>query len=97
MDPKETEITCPCCTSRILVDLRTGKVLRSQAPTVLDERGERKVQEKDWDQALGRVKQRQDGGAGRLDQALDKEKSKSKDLDELFRRVGERPKGESPD
>ncbi len=63
----------------------------------MDERGERKVQEKDWDHALGRVKQRQDGGAGRLDEALDKEKSKSKDLDELFRRVGKDRKGESPD
>jgi len=29
MDDKQIEIACPCCKSRLLVDVRTGKLLRS--------------------------------------------------------------------
>ncbi len=97
MEAKETEVACPCCQTRIWVDLRTGKVVRSAAPGSLESSGERKVQEQDWDQALGKVKHRQQSGEGKLDQALDKEKSKVQDLDELFRQAGKRIRRDGED
>ena len=39
MAAKDLEITCPCCESRIEVDLRTGKVLRWNKKSELDEAG----------------------------------------------------------
>src|SRR5258707_1256218 len=32
MSSKEVEVTCPCCTARLTVDVRTGQVLKRQLP-----------------------------------------------------------------
>lgn len=89
MESKQVEFLCPCCSSRLVLDLRTQKVVRSQRPAELDSQGKPKVGERDWGQALGKVQDREQQGEGRLEQALRKEKDKARTLDELFRKAGE--------
>lgn len=90
MDTKQIEIACPCCNSRLLVDVRTGKLLRTLRPEELDATGKPVVGERDWDQALGRVRERTDGGENKLDSALDRERKRSSQLDDLFRKAREK-------
>lgn len=89
MDAKQIEIACPCCKSRLLVDLRTGKLLRSLRPEELDAAGKPVVGERDWDQALGRVRERGGESENKLDSALDRERNRSRQLDDLFRKARE--------
>jgi hypothetical protein len=90
MDAKQIEIACPCCKSRLLVDVRTGKLLRTLRPEELDATGKPVVGERDWDQALGKVRERSDQGESKLDSALDRERKRSADLDDLFRKAREK-------
>jgi hypothetical protein len=90
MASKQFEVQCPCCSSRILLDVRTGKVLRALRPEELDSAGKPKVSEKDWEDAFGRVRDRRDSGESRLDQALAREKDKSSRLDDLFREAADK-------
>jgi len=89
MDTKQIEIACPCCQSRLLVDVRTGKLLRALRPEELDATGKPVVGERDWDQALGRVRDRQGDRASKLESALDRERERSRHLDDLFRKASE--------
>lgn len=90
METKQLEIDCPCCSSRILVDVRTGKVLRTLPPEERDDQGRPVVRERDWDQALGRVQERASTQQQRLDDALAREKDKASRLDDLFRKASEK-------
>lgn len=90
METKQIEIACPCCKSRILVDVRTGKLLRTLRPEELDATGKPLVGERDWDQALGRVRGRESERASKLDSALDRERERSQHLDDLFRKASEK-------
>lgn len=90
MDAKQIEIACPCCKSRLLVDVRTGKLLRTLRPEELDATGKPVVGERDWDQALGKVRERSHQGESKLDSALDRERKRSADLDDLFRQAREK-------
>ena len=87
MEAKQIEIECPCCKSRLLVDVRTGQLLRSRRPEELDSEGKPVVSERDWDEALGKVRGRSQTGEGRLDEALNRERDKASRLDELFRQA----------
>lgn len=97
MEPKQIEITCPCCRSRILVDTRTEQVLRTRRPEALDETGKPKVSQEDWENALGKVKDRDATRADKLDSALDREKRRPNDLDERFRQAREKLHDPEPD
>jgi hypothetical protein len=90
MESKQLEIACPCCQSRILVDVRTGKILRTLRPEELDSSGKPVVGERDWDQALGRVRGRDEQKESKLDDALTRERDRSKNLDDLFREAQEK-------
>lgn len=90
MDTKQIEIACPCCQSRLLVDVRTGKLLRTLRPEELDATGKPVVGERDWDQALGRVRGRESERSAKLDSALDRERDRSRHLDDLFRKASEK-------
>jgi hypothetical protein len=87
MESKQLEIDCPHCSSRILVDVRTGQVLRTLRPEELDSAGKPVVSEADWDGALGRVQKRDATRDSRLDAALDKERERSSQLDDLFKQA----------
>jgi len=94
MSVKEIDVTCPCCNSRISVDVRTQKIVRWLREEQLDEAGKPKVDESDWSSALGRVEGRQGRAEDKFDQALGKERSRARDLDELFRRSHEKLRDE---
>lgn len=90
MERKQLEVACPCCQTRLLVDVRTGQLLRSLRPEQLDETGRPVVDERDWDDALHRVQGRVSEQDSRLDDALEREKKKGDRLDELFRQAKDR-------
>jgi len=90
MDTKQLEITCPCCDTRLTVDVRTGGVVRSRRPEERDETGKPIVREADWSNAFNKVKQRSDGAGSKLDQALQNERDKASRLDDLFRQAKEK-------
>jgi hypothetical protein len=90
MESKQVEIICPCCSGRILVDVPSGKVLRSRPPLVVDEQGKPVVGEADWTQAVGKVKRRLETQGDRMQQALEREKDKEARLDQLFRKASEK-------
>jgi len=89
METKQIEIDCPHCSTRILVDVRTSQVLRTMRPGEVDSEGKPVVAEADWDDALGRVKDRTAAGDDKLDQALERERNKASRLDDLFRKANE--------
>lgn len=97
METKQIEVACPCCATRILIDVRTGKILRTRREEELDEKGKPVVHERDWDDALGRVQGREATQQERLDAALDREKDKADRLDELFRKASEKLDEEEDD
>jgi len=97
MAAKDLEITCPCCESRIEVDLRTGKVLRWSKKSETDEAGKPVVRESDWGAANERVSKRMGSANDKFDETLTREKNREKDLDDLFRKASkklDRPKDE---
>lgn len=84
MDKKDLELTCPCCDSRLTVDLRTEKVVRARRPEEVDEAGKPKLTADDWDDMSSRVQGRLDSARSKFDEGLARERSKPKDLDALF-------------
>lgn len=90
MEPKQIEIRCPCCSSRILVDVRTSQILRTARPEERDAQGRSVVRESDWEAAAGRVRERIEKGEDRLSSALERERGRGSRLDELFREASER-------
>lgn len=94
METKQIDVTCPCCASRLSIDVRTAKVLRAAPPTELDETGKPVLKEERWDEALGRVSGRERSSGDKFDQALSKEQRRAEDLDELFRKAREKLRGE---
>ena len=59
MEKKQVEVSCPTCASRLLVDVRSEKILRTRRPEELDATGKPKVDAGDWDDALNRVQDRE--------------------------------------
>ena len=78
MSKKEIDVTCPCCSSRLLVDVATSKVLRSRNPKEED------GGDKTWGAAQGRVEDRDGRATDAFNSALDREESREDDLDDLF-------------
>ena len=78
MPKKEIDVTCPCCSSELLVDVATAKVLRSRNPK--DEDGG----DKTWGAAQGRVDGLRDRATDAFGAAVNKEESREDDLDDLF-------------
>ena len=85
METKQIEVLCPCCDHQLLVDVRTGKVLRHAPPQAADEMGKPVLDEGRWDGAVGRVEERRSSGG--FDAALEKELRREDDLDDLFRKA----------
>ena len=90
MDKKDIELTCPCCDSRLTVDLRTGKVVRARRPEELDETGKPRVSGKDWERMNSAVQGRLESASSKFDAGLARERSKARDLDDLFKQAKKR-------
>jgi hypothetical protein len=90
MDTKDVKIDCPCCGSHLEVDVRTSKIVRWRKKGETDETGKPVMKESDWGAATDRVSKRMGTAADKFDESLTREKSRSKDLDELFRKASEK-------
>lgn len=90
METKETQVECPCCQSRLEIDLRTGTVLRWRKKGETDELGKPALREGDWSSASERVSKRLGSAADKFDESLSREKAREKDLDELFRKASKK-------
>ncbi len=87
---KEVAVTCPCCSSRLVIDVRTQTVLSHRRAEQLDEAGKPRVDEGDWNNALDRVRERSDDAPSKLDAALERERGRARNLDDLFERAREK-------
>jgi len=85
MSSKQIDVTCPCCSSRLTVDVLTGKTLRT-------ERAESQDAGDKWSSAQKKVLGRTASGADKLESALQEEREKKGKLDELFRKAQEKLK-----
>lgn len=94
METKQIEVQCPCCETRLTIDVRTRTVLKHAPPEQLDEMGKLIVDESRWDQAIDRAHGRADGAKDKLNKALDDEKAKESRLDDLFDRANKKLRGE---
>jgi hypothetical protein len=84
MGRKEIEVACPCCSTRLVVDVLTATVLKQIDPRQVDETGKAVLDEGRWDKAEETVRDRPAGSKNVFDAALDKEKARPTDLDDLF-------------
>ena len=91
MSAKQIEVSCPCCDTRLTVDVLTQTVLKTAKPHEIDEFGRSKLDENRWDKASERVKERS-AGADKFDQALDRERKRSDRLDDLFKKASDKMK-----
>ena len=83
---KEIEVLCPCCQSRLSIDVLTAKVLRHEPAGAGSASADR------WASAQDRVRGRTTSGTEKLDRALDSERGKKDRLDDLFRKAQEKLK-----
>ena len=83
MAPKDFRIRCPECEEIIIVDARTGKIIRHFEPGKEDD--DEGPDPALFDQALGKVKKVQKEGDSIFDSAFKKIKERRKGLDELFK------------
>jgi hypothetical protein len=97
MERKQVTVECPCCESRLEVDVLTAKVMRWREKAEPAEPGEPRVGEGDWDAAAERVSRRTETARDRFDESLSREKSRSKDLDDLFRKAADKARDQEDD
>jgi len=76
----------------LTVDVLTAKVLRHARPRDTDETGKPVLDHGRWDAAADHVKGRAQGGLDGFDSALDKERNRPEDLDDLFDKAKEKAK-----
>jgi hypothetical protein len=90
MEIKDVEVTCPCCSTRITLDVRTRKILRSRPPKRVDESGKPVLDAKDWDEINSKVKNRLGSASDKFEEGLARETTREKDLDDLFRKANDK-------
>ena len=91
MSAKQIDVTCPCCSTRLTVDVLTAQVLRRSPPPGASDRAEENPSSGDrWASAQDRVRERSKSGEDRLENALEQERGKSKRFDELFEKAREK-------
>lgn len=96
METKQIEVDCPCCQSRLAIDVRTARVLRSRPKGQVDEAGKPKVGEADWTDAFGKVKTREAERDGRLGAMLDEQRRRSDELESRFQAARKKLEGPEP-
>lgn len=91
MSSREIEVTCPCCSARLVVDTRTSQVMK----TVRKEDDASGAPPRDrWAAAEDKVRERTESGKSKLESALEYERNKSKRFDELFNKASEKHRKE---
>ena len=87
MEKKQIEVDCPCCATKLTIDVLTRSVVRAHAPAELDETGRPRLDEGRWDRAEGRVAERSGGAQDKLESALEAERTKEARFDDLFEKA----------
>lgn len=82
MAKKQITVDCPCCDAQLVVDVLTEKVLRHRKAGA--------TAEVTWGEATARLAEREARGTDAFDSALSNEKTRPKDLDDLFKAVQKR-------
>ena len=95
MSAKQIDVTCPCCSTRLTVDVLTAQVLRRSPPSPAASGAETSESAPEpggdrWASAQARVRERSKSGEDRLENALEQERGKSKRFDELFEKAREK-------
>ena len=91
MAKKELTVTCPCCDSRLVVDVLTERVITHSRRVEADSTGRPVLTEADWDSANTKVSGRISAAEDRFDQALSSERTRGQDLDALFDKLKRKP------
>ena len=84
MEKKQIQVTCPCCSSELQVDVLTEQVVRSVPKAELDAAGRPVPDEGRWDRLSEKVEQRSSGAEDKLESALEAERNKADRFDDLF-------------
>ncbi len=84
MTSREIEVTCPCCSARLVVDARTSQVMKSTRKEELS--GEVPAKDR-WADAAGKVQARTKSGQDKLESALEYERTKEQRFNELFKKA----------
>ena len=87
---KDVVVECPCCASKLEVDVRTGKILRWRGKDEEEEAGKAPSSEGHWNSAAERVSRRLGDATDKFDQSLSREKDRARDLEELFRKASDK-------
>jgi ribosomal protein L16 Arg81 hydroxylase len=87
MAAKQIDVTCPCCSSVLTVDVLTSKVMLTRRAR---EQGGVEPSTDRWDKAQERVRERTQKSADKLESALEDERTKSARFDELFKKAHEK-------
>lgn len=77
MSTKQIDVTCPCCSAKLSIDVLTGRVMRTEQSGT-SSGGDR------WDAAQSKVRGRTQSGPEKLENALQEERDKKARLDDLF-------------
>ncbi len=94
METKQIDVACPCCNTRLTIDVLTRTILRHAPPEQQDDTGKPILDEGRWDDANKRVGGRREAAQDKFDSALGKEQSRERDLDDLFEKAKRKARGE---
>lgn len=97
MSAKQIDVTCPCCSSRLTVDVLTRTILRSVTAEEQGPGGGGGPSAGRWDKASERAGDHLRSAQDKLEQALDAERGKESRLDDLFRKANEKLSKPDPD
>lgn len=84
MNSREIDVVCPCCSSRLSIDVRTSQVMKTVRKD--DPASERPANDP-WAAAQDKVRQRTQSGTDKMDSALEYERGKAQRFDDLFKRA----------
>lgn len=94
MESKQIEVRCPCCDTRLTVDVRTRTVLKHARPEQVDEAGRTVLDPERWGAAQVRARDRVGDAEEALGEALEDERAKERRLDDLFDRENRKLRGD---
>ena len=87
MSAKQIDVTCPCCSSRLTVDVLTGRTMRAEPP---GQAGGGASSVERWASAQEKVRERTQSGQDKLESALERERTKETRFDEMFKKATEK-------
>ena len=97
MENKQIEVDCPCCSSKLTIDVLTRTVMRALSPQEMEADDPTQRSAERWDKASERVEGRSAKAKDKLESAISMEKSKEDRLDDLFKQANEKLKRKESD